>query len=42
VVVRRREIKHLVGAPTWVDDEVREGFMEGPDKIIDILLENKE
>ena len=38
----RRDTKPLVGAPIRVDEEVREGFMEGPDRRLDILLEEEE
>ena len=35
-------MESLVGAPSWVCDEVRERFMEGPNGVINVLLNDEE
>ena len=42
VMIRRRDLEPLVDAPGWVNDEVRKGFMEGLDRIVDVLLKDEE
>jgi hypothetical protein len=42
VMVRRIYVKSLVGAPGWINDEVGEGFVEGSDRVINVLLEDEE
>ena len=42
MVIRRRDLEPLVDASGWVSDEVREGFMEGPNRVIDVLLKDEE
>ena len=42
MAVERRDKESLVGAPGWINDEIREGFMEGSDREIDVVLEDKE
>ena len=34
-------MKPLVGTSDWVGDEVRKGFMEWSDRVIDILMKDK-
>ena len=41
-MIRRRDVESLVGAPGWIHDKVREGFMEGPDGVVDVLMEDEE
>ena len=41
-MVRRRDVKPWIDASGWVNNEVREGFMEGPNRVIDVLLKNEE
>jgi hypothetical protein len=38
----RRHMKPFVGAPIRVSDEVRECFMEGSDRVVNILLKDEE
>jgi hypothetical protein len=42
VVVRRGDVKPLVGTPVRVYDEVGEGFVEGSNRGINIFLKDKE
>ena len=37
----RGDTKSLIDAPGWVDDEVRKRFVEGPNRLIEVL-EDKE
>ena len=36
------DVESLVGAPIRVDDEAGEGFIEGEDRILDVLLWDEE
>jgi hypothetical protein len=40
-MMRRGDVEPLVGTPGWVGYEVRKGFMEGLNRVIDVLLEDK-
>jgi hypothetical protein len=42
VVVRRRDVKSPVCTPIGIRDEVGEGFMEGPNRVIDVVMEDEE
>jgi len=42
MMTRRRDMKPLIGTPDWINNEVRERFMEGLNRRINILLEDKE
>ena len=41
-MVGTRDLEPLVNASVWVGDEVRKGFMEGPDRVIRVFLEDEE
>ena len=35
-------LKPLVDTPCWVGKEVRKGFVEGLDRVVDVILESEE
>ena len=40
--MKGREIEPLVRTSIRVDDEVGEGFVEGPNRTVDVLLEDEQ
>ena len=42
MVIGKRDVEFPVGAPLGVDDEAEEGFIEGEDRSVDVLLGCKE
>ena len=42
MVVGRGDMKSLVGALVWINNEVRKGFVEGLNGVVNILLDDKE
>ena len=41
MVAGRRDVKPLIGAPSWINDEVGKGFVEEPNRLVGVLEEKE-